>query len=242
MASLRPIALIITLAVLLVSACAQAEHPVSWDSSLGLNSQADIQEALSAPWEDAAPFNSTVSETERMVRNCLEYRQAIDQGYEPLNNLVAAYVIDKAAYCNVLFKLSAAQPSEQTYIADFSLDQETIGTLPPQVGFIISEERTSLASRAYAAGQGLGDFEAYSVIESSREHAQIAGDDWVMKLDVVAHGDFNADGIEDLLMKVNYRATEGSYRDSRVFVLTRTEKSGRIQLVELDDPQLRDSQ
>ena len=232
MLSLTPKLLFAAFLAALLTACGKPEHPVSWDPALNLESQADIQAALKAPWDDPAPLVLSESGEEMVVGNCIEYMHARDQGYEPLNNLVAAYVNDKAATCEVLSELAAARPSEESYLEQFSLDPQAIGELPPQIGFIVSEERADAASTAGKAGQGLGEFEDYSVNDFSANHAELDGDGWAMTIDVVAHGDFNADGVEDLLMKVNYQATEGSYIDTRVFILTRTEKDGRVALVE----------
>ena len=232
MLSLTSKLLFVAFLAALLSACGKPEYPVSWDPVLNLESQADIQTALKAPWDDPAPLIGSESGEEMVVGNCIEYMHARDQGYEPLNNLVAAYVTDKAATCEILSHLAAARPSQKSYLEHFFLNPQAIGELPPQIGFIVSEERADAASMAGKAGQGLGDFDDYSVADFSANHAQLDGDGWAMTIDVLAHGDFNADGVEDLLMKVSYHATEGSYVDTRVFVLTRTEKDGRVALIE----------
>ena len=47
----------------------------------------------------------------------------------------------------------------------------------------------------------------------------------------VARGDFDGDGVEDMLLSSSDAARGGSYRAVRMFVLTRRQPDGKVELV-----------
>jgi len=55
-----------------------------------------------------------------------------------------------------------------------------------------------------------------------------------MNLTVLAYGDFNHDGFDDLLVAYDQSVTDGTFADSGIAVLTRTTANGALKMVEFN--------
>lgn len=161
------------------------------------------------------------------VRTCSEYKSARAEGMIPTSDhfaQVAFSIFDETCFTEVYIRL--AKPSLKSYVADFDLTKNPLKELPSGVAQEPSE----------IEGPTLSDGLTHSTKVEMRSPNSIYIDDgekggvWHV-IDCLGHGDFNSDGVEDILLHVNTGFTYGSWRSSGFVLLTKTSPEGRLQLL-----------
>ena len=118
--------------------------------------------------------------------------------------------------------LEQAQPSKVSYVHDLPMDRRLLNILPIELGPLVSNEEDELAQKATAEGKTwLGFYPKTRIRKRTKTmlHVQAAGFD--VRLSVMAYGDYNGDGVEDVLLCVGHQATRGTLGYSFLAVLTR---------------------
>jgi hypothetical protein len=227
---------------------AEAGHPVEWYEAFGLEhllaepfelaTVDDIRRAMTMPWEDSydvVPEGSPAGTEARTLDSCAAYLEVSDQRVRPRAATDWVWFMSTARVCQTARLIVAAEPAERSWLGDLVFDRSLPERLPWQVAMIISsgESDAIAASRPHARWS---EVEVAPVTEFSScgEHCGRYGDEsGGQSVRLVARGDFNGDGIGDVILESNDWVIGGTYRAYRVFVLTRREAGGGIEL--LDD-------
>ncbi len=227
--------------------------PVWWEPLVGLESLADIDKLLS--WENWLTTNGTLLEIEsagKMVevpaKSCRTLLKMLERGYR----LTAAYRshVSVVAHCRALEWIKSAQPAEVSYLRDFVLDETVMEWLPAALAFWTSpcvaldawnpsESRKSWASfNAERIGKRrvptFADGRVYElkILEERRLQAWALA--WVVDLEILAGGDFNGDGLDDILAKRTIRADAPGYNRTDLFLLSREAPDDVLRVVQMD--------
>jgi len=120
--------------------------------------------------------------------------------------------------------LRHAQPSRISYVKEFRFDKLSVKNLPGCL---------NMASRSLPRRGESPEWDAPGVkfLNSEPYKATVIADGRKSMLDIVAWGDFNSDGLEDLLVQLAYRYIQGTGRSYHNFVLTRKCPDGPLQEV-----------
>lgn len=125
--------------------------------------------------------------------------------------------------------LTQAKPSRVSYLSGFRFDEQSLRILPPTMGIHVSDESVQSARAAETKGKSWADTDPGARIKPyGLFAATVRGKDFIEKLEIEARGDFNADGIEDIVIRTGDALIEGTYRSSRVFILTRKGPGARL--------------
>lgn len=209
----------------------QPSHPVRWSAmALGLNQLSQIDTELSKPFEDAVPVSRGPDHA--VVTDCASCLELLSQRYEPSlsNDLQALRVM--ALRCLALKALRAAVPSARSYLTKFHLDSAALAHLPPDLALAVSNDQMKRRQEASDHRISWGQYQPEAAAQVQRDGALlIRGPGWEQRLQVVASGDFDADGVEDWLVQDEARMTQGTYRSVRLFELTRDESSDQLRVV-----------
>src|SRR5205814_4038243 len=101
------------------------------------------------------------------------------------------------------------------------------------LGFFPADEELRKAEAAQRKGLSWMQFESGLKVERrSREEATVESPGGVARLQVYALGDFNGDGIEDVLVRDDTYPQSGTYTNTRLFVLTRTNKNDILRVLQ----------
>ncbi|WP_263383364.1 hypothetical protein [Granulicella arctica] len=209
-------------------------NPDLWQSpDLGLGSGKTIGAALLEPFEDT--YEVTVREPGKLspatLHNCKEYLRVEDAIYDagpaPASNSLN-YV---AARCNALHLLQSARPAVHPTFRDFDFRHLAVRNLPPGLALIIADEEQKNADRITRHGGSILDLEKdVSVRATRRDEADLATPEWTATLTVLARADFLNDGREELLIRRNAAAIGGTYRSTRIFLLSRKSSSESLKI------------
>ena len=203
---------------------------VRWTPALTLNSLEDIDQRLAAPLEYPLDVSRFAGKMERTtITNCLSYFDLTQQGFE---STPLTYQLALGADCHALKALRQAVPARQTHLAGFHLTEKVINDLPPELSLIISKDDARKVAAAHKKGLSWRQFQPITQVTLENDHTVlVAGQGWRVRLELYAFGDFNGDGMEDILVKTQGWLTEGTYQATRLLTLTRTHDSGRLHLV-----------
>lgn len=204
-------------------------------------SRNDVEQRLARPWPDAIDVRGQAADEGRMtatLESCRDYLDVADLRARPVEGgMMFAIFQARALDCQAMSLALAARPATVSYLRPFAFDEGLPDRLPWQVAMITSgSERDRIAAERPDATWRQALFGPLTESSSCGTHCGRYGDpgqEQVVRL--VARGDFDGDGVEDMLLGSSNAARGGSYRATRMYVLTRREPEGKVELArELD--------
>jgi hypothetical protein len=206
----------------------RAATEVQYSARLHVSSRQQLEQRLHAPFAEGTAHPAGVS-------NCV---QLLDQRGRAAQAKGSERQVQAerstTAECLVLQELWSAQPARSSHLRDLPWDARVLTLLPPQLAISVSAESESAASAAAGRGQTWRDFDASVTAAAGAkgpDEIVVNGRGFLERLIIWGRGDFNGDGLEDLLVQSLDTLTEGTYRNTRLFVLTRRTADGPLALV-----------
>jgi len=138
--------------------------------------------------------------------------------------------------CDVAWLTLAAKPSRVSYVRAFKLNEAALDLLPPSLSWVMSNDDEEAADQAAQKGLSWKKFKpGLKLVGKGPNWITVDEDNAHITLEIKAFGDFNGDGIEDILLfKSNY-ALEGTMRYYCPMILTRVAPGGPLKAVEVED-------
>lgn len=213
----------------------ESAHPVRWTTHVEITSLEEVDQRLAAPLEliDGEDDYLELTKSDKTVRisNGLDYLKRIKEGYYTMTRYDSAMDRQVSGLFIPLGMLKVAKPSHVSYLSDFALDQITLKDLTHDI-MIFSESKPD--------GYTFYDDCPRAVIEKQTEDILL----WYCLLDpedpesklgyrlkLMAWGDFNGDGIEDVLCDFMYDFVYGFNREAYMVVLTKRSADKRLTLL-----------
>lgn len=173
---------------------------------------------------------------QREVKTCAEYFKAVDEGLHAENTLDGEYegsLLRKR--CGPLWFLRNAWPSRKSYVQSYRFDVPApLALLPANLDVEESESATIDRDEAGAQGRTLAQFHPGLVVKK-KEATSLTWDDpkgsREATVDIVAWGDIDHDGLEDVLLFQWSRPkvrSMGSYYGYKHLILTRKKENGPL--------------
>lgn len=214
---------------------------VWWSPDLKLSSLAAIDERLNAPFEEVGVELALPDGTSKSAENCSELFQLLDAGYDAPSNPAFIDLADRVSICRILRDLKRAKPAQRSYLKDFQLNETALNVLPPTVGF--SADDGTFDSRNKAAARGISwkqyDPRVRAVttpgtleLEIFEPFMEEAGDGKLSYLQIMARADFDGDGFEDIIIRSEEMITDGSFADTKLFLLTKMRQDLAMKILE----------
>lgn len=200
-----------------------------WTKSLAPATREDLEHRLAEPWGYSIDVYRSAPDGETSVavmNDCASYFELSARGFEarPLYDQLAV-----GADCRALRAVAEAAPSRTSHLRGFRLDQDSVEVLPPDLSLVISDEDADRVEAASADGKSWLELEPIDTVTSEGEAAiLVEGEGWAVRVEVLAWGDFDGDGLEDVLVKLTGWLSEGSYRTTRLLALTRRQAGARL--------------
>jgi hypothetical protein len=216
-----------------------AKHPLRWTKVLSLASLAALPAAFGeAVLRDGDALELRPDEgpnegsDRRTVRTCAEYLPSIAAGFVPQTTFGISQGSFFLERCNALAFLRDAWGSDESFVAGLRLDRDPLRTLPATMNTAM-EAPSDEEKAVMAKGQRLGAFDRDLVVMASSATSvtlEHRGTDST-RVDIVAWGDLDHDGIEDVLLVQAHASLQGSFRMYRAFVATRTSPTEPLRVV-----------
>ena len=229
----------ISMLVLGLGGCAAAPtqpteaYPVWWSPSLGIEGLDDVEKRL----EDPAWFGGGIpiykgergNRQEAIADNCDSLDRLRKEGYSAYVTHSIRVVLYHSAKCHVIEMLLEAMPAKKSHVRDFKLDADSINYLPALVD---ASPSCDWLCRQYVANERRIPFiefvdAEHLIVDSTSDYrmdVKTFGSELTME--ILARADFNGDGLEDLLLRVNAGAIGGTWGTTQNFLLTRDTPDG----------------
>jgi hypothetical protein len=193
-----------------------------------VSSRQQLEQRLDAPFAEGAAHPAGVLNCAQLLdprSNASETRGSDRQRQAERSTI---------ADCLVLQELWSAKPARASYLHEVRWDARVLPLLPPQLAITVSAESERAAGAAAGRGQTWLDFNPSAAAQAGARRPDeivVTGKGFVERLILWGRGDFNGDGLEDLLVQSLDTLTEGTYRNTRLFVLTRRTADGPLSVV-----------
>jgi hypothetical protein len=214
-------------------------YPVWWSPMLELDSLEAIDARLARhiwPGDDEglplAKWDGEIREEASAV-NCIELERLVAAGFSGISSNDFGLQLLNQALCRGIEALGRAQPAETSYLRDFVLDEEAIHLLPAMAKISPSCDYQCRQRVANERRIPLSRFEpVIQVIVKSEEQIRIRTIDWVSIVTILGRGDFNGDGVDDLLVLINGGSMSGTWGGAELYLLSRDAPSAILFVVE----------
>ena len=163
-----------------------------------------------------------------------EYDRYSDTGYQPMGSMnfqLSRWLIKERGF---IFFLERAKSSKVSCVQNLPMSRKLLYLLPINLGPLVSREELDSAQGLIKQGKIFVDFFPKTRIKKcTKTMMQVEVDnDWYVWLRIMAYGDYNHDGYEDVLVYVSHEAIHGTMCYSFYAVLTRKSKTARLQNID----------
>jgi hypothetical protein len=206
----------------------QKSYEVQWAPELALTDLARISQRLDKPFD--SPLTLKRSGQTVKCANCASLLQRRRTGYATVPESDAQAVQSLAVDCLAIEAVGRARPARTSFLRALRFGPETLSLLPPGLAPSISNEDRDKAQSATAKGLSWKQFDPAATASPDGSGLVVVSDDIRTLIKIYGRGDFTGDGIDDLLLRVDTAALHGSYRSSRLFLLTRSSPSATLRI------------
>lgn len=194
------------------------DHPL--DSQL--SGPENLEKQLGITWSTAFEVSKPGEGASQSVSNCDSAFKAESLAMEPIRPFEFNAYRSVVTLCRALKIASRLQTSTQSFVdKNFYLDKSQLEKLPMDFALHISDAEWQRIRQNPAIKYWSDVERIISVTRSAPEQVMIQVEGVVHEFTILARGDINRDGIEDVLIRLISSVQSGSYVTTRLFVLTR---------------------
>jgi hypothetical protein len=223
----------------------QQLRPVTWSAGVAGPKASDLAQALDKPLEQ--PWTMFDRKTrERHEAGTCKQLLTLDPTSEPMDvhedgsppttligndwNVYTGYLLG----CRILVAIQGAKPSRVDYLGGFALENARLKDIPAAVIPTPSPDEEQQLKKASARGVSWKRWDRrIHVTKTDRGTIVVDSPDTHCFLSIEGRGDFDGDGVEDLVLYRSGGGQEGTWNSASAFVLTRRSPRGRVEVVKV---------
>ena len=225
----RRVAALFLFAVVIGASPRRAGFEVQWASALRLARPSGAMERLRQPFDSPLSFKNGSQSLQ--AGNCVDLLAYRRSGFTPVSDRDAGIAQSLIVDCLAVKALSRATAPRESFLRPFRLDPSALELLPPNLAPTISDEDSQKVQNAAAKGRSWKQFDPSATASGEGESFSVLSADTQTTVKIYGRGDFNGDGIDDLLVRVDTAEMHGTYRTSRLLLLTRTRSNGVLRMI-----------
>jgi hypothetical protein len=173
----------------------------------------------------------------RTVSNCEELLSlplSDELSTVPSNELERVGLWSIAVDCKALRMLAGAEGANDSYVGELLTSDTPARLLPPQLGLVDFDVVREAAEAAAAQCHSWRTFDKDVRLKKDleRRRFEIQAGDWSGWLYILARGDFDGDSFEDILVRRDGKANEGSWSATALYLLSRTQNDRCIRVAQ----------
>ncbi len=155
----------------------------------------------------------------KVITHCEGLSEALDDGYTAENDRLQSAINAMQNVCTIWFHMGELSASKSSFLGDFKHNLDLPKKMPPQLSLIISNDD----ERRLAKASSWEEMSHINKMEPLNKNQAIYYDNsgGIQKLTVMAKGDYNNDGIEDMVLYMVNTVQKGSYSSTYGYVITR---------------------
>ncbi len=166
------------------------------------------------------------------LSTCRSYLDNNDKQLNTVRERDNAAFMEIAAMCEATEFIANGKSSKQTFLASLLFDSQLPDKLPAQLALVISEAESTKLLNIKKIKYWSHINKITNIANHNINHATYTHDGGSQELELVAKGDFNGDGIEDMLLTSRDSVEGGTYSATRLFMFTKLSKDAAIKLLE----------
>ena len=156
------------------------------------------------------------------VDNCNSLKHWAAQGYEARINPNFKALQYNEITCRIIELLRHAKPARKSHVREFALDADAINYLPAMVDLHPFTSGVRWQCEANEKGIPLAQASEVSKIKiAGPNEMEFESPGMSVGVEAMARGDFNGDGLDDLVVRVVAGATGGTWGGTRQLLLSR---------------------
>jgi hypothetical protein len=208
-------------------------YTVQYSPRLNLSSASEIDQRLQAPFTEGTAHPAGVDNCTQLLDKCgYALQEGCGSQSSSASDRDAQAQKSSLVDCLILREMQHATPSTTSHVAELNWDEHILPLLPPQLAINVSAESLGKAKAAATRGESWPDFDKSAAASGDGpDQIVVQGDGFVERVILWGRGDFNGDGIQDLLVQSLDTLTGGTYRNTRLFILTRKTPRGKLAVV-----------
>lgn len=210
--------------------------PVQWSTRLEVENLQQVKARLNQRFAEPVDEYSEEPQDTGVAKNCLELFDLRQKNLRGAGSIGYRYERYFGARCLAIQALPRLTPAKVSYLDKFRLDPAAVDVLPADLSASFENEdkarqekavRRHLTLRQVAPSlKAKLDANVGDLVIVDSTHG------WEVRIDELARGDFNDDGIQDILVEGRSRSLRGNFAEASLLVLSRKNNSGKFYVVE----------
>jgi hypothetical protein len=196
--------------------------------SVIIKSSLDLDKMIENNWYFTADIKHKTY-GEKSVNNCPMLIEAVNGGYEAQKEFEQGSVDAQYLICLTWQEMKKFKASKTSYLGNITFDKAFAKQAPARLSLIISndDERKAKTVESWNAMSEIQRVE--KVNDEQAVYYDNGGS--IQRVTLMAKGDYNEDGIEDMLLYMENSVKGGSYSSSYSYILTRLTATGPFSLL-----------
>nr|WP_246833671.1 ATPase [Vibrio diabolicus] len=165
----------------------------------------------------------------KAVSSCAELKDAKASEFGAAKAFEHVALMAYLSECQTWLEMAKLGPSKYSYLSDFKLDETLPDNAPSALAFVISNESADRAKSLSTWNEA--DKIKQVKVTDKRTTEYYDATDGLQVVTIKAKGDYNADGLEDIIISKENSVLSGSYSSSHGYVLTRLSEGSQLKVL-----------
>ncbi|HHX8485373.1 TPA: hypothetical protein ACVO3E_001949 [Vibrio diabolicus] len=190
--------------------------------------QDDIRAVYDAEWYFEFPLKSASGEVS-VAKSCADLEQKSQNKISAKIDSEHSALMATKVLCDSWKVMGALKPSNTSYIPDGIISESLPDISPSELSFIISDEQVRRSKEVHQ----WADMDKITSFERLNDFQAVFYDnsDGYQKVTLLATGDYNDDGLEDVILLKENSVLSGSYTSTHGYVLSKLQENGSYELI-----------